>query len=220
MTHSGLEIITMTQGPAMTNAFLLADSASSTAVVIDPAWDGKAIHERAQAMDWRITNIWLTHAHFDHFGGAAELNDRAPSPIPISLHPQDHPLWRVQGGAAFFGVEAFDPGPEPTIEFEHGMLLRLGEYEFEVRHTPGHSPGHVLIRGLEAGVVFCGDLIFAGSVGRTDLPGADQRVLLESIRREVLTLPDEVRLLPGHGPESTVGRERQTNPFLTGALGQ
>lgn len=219
MGNQNLEIITLTQGPAMTNAYLVGDDAIGSAVVIDPAWDGRAIYTEAEERGWRITNIWLTHAHFDHFGGAAELYELSPAPLSIGLHPEDHPLWRVSGGASFFGVEVFDPGPEPTVDLEHGMELHLGEHCFEVRHTPGHSPGHVALNCLEAGVVFCGDLVFAGSVGRTDVPGADPAKLLESIRREILSLPDDTRLLPGHGPETTVGRERKSNPFLTGAIG-
>ncbi len=202
----------------MTNAYLVGDEASKTAVVIDPAWDGEAIHKKAETHGWRITNIWLTHAHFDHFGGSAALHELEMGPIPVGLHPGDHPLWRASGGAAFFGVPTFDPGPEPTIEFEHGMRLRLGPHEFDVRHTPGHSPGHVCLRLVGRSAVFCGDLVFAGSVGRTDVPGADSAALIESIRREILPLADETRLLPGHGPETTVGRERSSNPFLTGDL--
>lgn len=219
MAQSELQILRLTQGATMTNAYVVGDETSETAVVIDPAWDGAEIHEEAKAHEWRITNIWLTHAHFDHFVGLAELHELEPGSIPVSLHPDDHPLWRVHGGAGFFGMETFDPGPEPTIEFEHGMTLRLGSHEFEVRHTPGHSPGHVCLLLAEANVVFCGDLIFAGSVGRTDVPGADSGVLMESIRREILPLPDETRLLPGHGPETTVGRERNSNPFLQAGMG-
>ncbi|MDX1600680.1 MAG: MBL fold metallo-hydrolase, partial [Anaerolineales bacterium] len=171
MENQDLEILTLTQGPAMTNAYLAGDAATGTAVVIDPAWDGGAIYREAEERGWRITSIWLTHAHFDHFGGAAELYELSPTPLAVGLHPQDHPLWRVSGEASFFGVESFDPGPEPTVELEHGMELHLGEHHFEVRHTPGHSPGHVNLNCLQAGVVFCGDLVFAGSVGRTDVPG-------------------------------------------------
>ena len=187
MTELPLQIFSFQLGPASTNAYLVGEPASNTAVVIDPAWDGERILAKAESVGWRITNLWLTHAHFDHFGGAAA-----------------------------FGIHGFDPGPEPTIPLEHGMQLRLGEHTFEVRHTPGHTPGHVAFLLREAGIQFCGDLIFLGSVGRTDLPGGDTQVLLNSIQQEVLSLPDEVRLLSGHGPETTVGRERRSNPFLTG----
>jgi hydroxyacylglutathione hydrolase len=130
------------------------------------------------------------------------------------MHAADIPLWQAHGGAALFGFQHFDPGPQPDLELEHGMQLQLGRHCFEVRHTPGHSPGHVIFVAREAGIVFCGDLIFQGSVGRTDLPGGDWEALLDSIRTEVLVLPDDFLLYSGHGPVTTVGRERASNPFL------
>ncbi len=211
----GLAIVAFTQGPAATNAYLVAEPESDVAVVIDPAWDGDQIREAAEQRDWRISHIWLTHAHFDHFGGAAAISDASEAPVPVALHPADHSLWRMGGGAAAFGISGFDPGPEPTLYLQHGMQLSLGSARFEVRHTPGHSAGHVIFVNLSAGAVFCGDLIFHGSVGRTDLPGGDMATLINSIRREVLTLPDETRLFSGHGPETTVGIERHSNPFLS-----
>jgi hydroxyacylglutathione hydrolase len=212
-----LEIVRLVQGPAQTNAYLVGERAGDRAVVIDPSWDGDEILQEAERRSWRISDIWLTHAHFDHFGGVAELADGSAGAIRVALHPADEPLWRAQGGAPFFGVEAFDPGPEPTIPLKHGMRLKLGTHVFEVRHTPGHSPGHVVFVDEQAGVVFCGDLIFRSGIGRFDLPGGDGDVLLESIRDQILVLPDTVRLLPGHGPETTVGAERMWNPFLTGS---
>ena len=212
----GLEVVPFVLGPAVTNAYLVGDPENGQAVVIDPAWDGDLIYQEAEQREWRITQIWLTHAHFDHFGGAAAISDASPSPVPVALHAADHSLWRMGGGAFAFGLPNFDPGPEPTVYLEHGMKLNLGTHEFEVRHTPGHSPGHVILSYLQGGVVFCGDLIFSGSVGRVDLPGGDMQTLLTSIQNEVLTLPDEVRLFVGHGPATNVGVERRTNPFLSG----
>lgn len=214
-----LEILSIALGPAATNAYLVADPASGVAVAVDPAWDGALIHAEAQRRGWRIIHIWLTHAHFDHFGGAGAISDACPAPVPVALHSKDHPLWRVGGGAFAFGIPNFDPGPEPTIYLEHGMQMRLGGSTFEVRHTPGHTPGHVVFRESEAGLVFCGDLIFQGSVGRTDLSGGDMTTLLRSIREEILTLPDSTRLFVGHGPATTVGKERHSNPFLNGIAG-
>jgi hydroxyacylglutathione hydrolase len=212
---SPLEIVCLTQGPAQTNAYLIGE-AGGTAVVVDPAWDGEAIVRAAEERGWRITNIWLTHAHFDHFGGAAGIDAANPSRVPVALHSDDQPLWRLNGGASLFGVDEFDPGPEPEIALADGMALHLGQHTFEVSHTPGHTPGHVVFLDRQQGLMLCGDLIFLGSVGRFDLPGADGDALLASIRRAVLSLPDEIRLLPGHGPETTVGHERRTNPFLQG----
>ena len=210
-----LEIVSFTLGPAMTNAYLVADSDTKEAVVIDPAWDGKLILAEAQKRGWRIAHLWYTHAHFDHIGGAAEIAD-ALNPLPlVALHPNDHVLWRAGGGAALFGFR-IDPGPEPTIDFVHGQILRLGNVQFEVRFTPGHTIGHCVLYCAQEHVCFCGDLIFAGSVGRTDLPGGDWATLEKSIREQIYNMPDETRLLSGHGPKTTVGEEKRSNPFIQG----
>jgi glyoxylase-like metal-dependent hydrolase (beta-lactamase superfamily II) len=211
-----LEIKPFTLGPAQTNAYLVADLASRAAAVIDPSWDGDLILSEAQRRGWRIAHLWYTHAHFDHIGGAAAIAD-ALNPLPlVALHPADHVLWRAGGGGALFGFD-IDPGPEPGIDLVQGQVLRLGEVIFEVRFTPGHTPGHCVFYAGEAGVCFCGDLIFAGSVGRTDLPGGDFDTLVKSIREQIFTLPDDTRLLSGHGPETTVGEEKLSNPFVGGA---
>lgn len=208
------EVVAFELGMAQTNTYLIGEPGKDHAVVIDPAWQGDRIARAAHDRHWRIGSIWLTHAHFDHFGGAAGIADAYDVPVPVALHEEDQPLWRAMGGAPLFGLPTFDPGPEPTIDLTHGMLLTLGEIEFEVRHTPGHSPGHVILISGELGAVFCGDLIFQGSVGRTDLPGGSWETLLESIQHEILSLPDETRLFPGHGLPTTVGYEREHNPFL------
>ena len=208
-----LEIVPFTLGPALTNAYLVADPDSKDAAVIDPSWDGHVILAEAQRRGWRIAHLWYTHAHFDHIGGAAEIAD-ALNPLPlVALHPNDHVLWRAGGGAPLFGFR-IDPGPEPTIDFVHGQILRLGNVQFEVRFTPGHTTGHCVLYCAQENVCFCGDLIFAGSVGRTDLPGGDWATLETSIRQQIYTLPDSTRLLSGHGPETTVGEEKRFNPFV------
>ncbi len=232
-----LEFVSFTLGPAQTNAYLVADSETKEAAVIDPSWDGHIILEAAQKRGWRIGHLWYTHAHFDHIGGAGAIAD-ALNPLPlVALHPNDHVLWRAGGGGALFGFD-IDPGPEPTIDFVHGMKLQLGDVEFEVRFTPGHTTGHCILYvsspgthalrlqapqppldlplRAETGVCFCGDLIFAGSVGRTDFPGGNWDTLVKSIQEQVFTLPDDTRLLPGHGPETTVGEEKRNNPFVGG----
>lgn len=210
-----LEVVSFTLGPAQTNAYLVADSETKDAAVIDPSWDGHVILEAAQKRSWRIAHLWYTHAHFDHIGGAGAIAD-ALNPLPlVALHPNDHVLWRSGGGGAIFGFD-IDPGPEPTIDFTHGQILKLGSVEFEVRFTPGHTTGHCILYVPAAGICFCGDLIFAGSVGRTDFPGGSWEQLVESIKSQVFTLPDETRLLSGHGPETTVGEEKRSNPFVGG----
>jgi glyoxylase-like metal-dependent hydrolase (beta-lactamase superfamily II) len=171
------------------------------------------IASEAAKRGWRVGSIWLTHAHFDHLAGAGGVADHVNPPPPVALHPDDYPLWRMQGGAMLFGMR-IDPGPEPTVDLNHGMILHLGNYQFEVRHAPGHTPGHVILVCAEENLAFCGDVIFQGSIGRTDLPGGDYATLMDSIHQQVLTLTDETRLLSGHGPETTVGQERRNNPFL------
>jgi hydroxyacylglutathione hydrolase len=208
-----LTIVPMVLGPVQTNAYLLADARTGEAVVIDPAWDGDLILDEASRRGWRIGSIWLTHAHFDHFGGAAAVADGTNPPPPVALHSQDYNLWRMQGGAPLFGMR-IDPGPEPTIDLVHGQQLHLGENLLDVRHTPGHTPGHVVFYCPKDGICFCGDVIFQGSIGRTDLPGGDFDTLLASIHSQILSLPDETRLLSGHGSQTTVGAERRQNPFL------
>jgi len=208
-----LEIISFELGPVVTNVYLVADSESKKAVVIDPAWDGDVVVEAAQGHGWRITDVWLTHAHFDHLAGTAAIAAEIDPPPQVALHPDDLPLWQHQGGAPFFGMH-IDPGPEPNISLAHGQRLRLGSYEFEVRHAPGHTPGHVVFYNKTEKLAFCGDVVFRGSIGRTDLPGGDYRTLIDSIHSQILSLEDETRLLCGHGPETTVGEERLGNPFL------
>jgi len=208
-----LEIVSFTLGPAQTNAYLVADPDTREAVVIDPSWDGHVILQAAQKRGWRIGHLWYTHAHFDHIGGASAIAD-AMNPLPlVALHPNDHVLWRAGGGGAIFGFD-IDPGPEPTIDFVHGMKMKLGSNEFEVRFTPGHTTGHCIFYVASEKVCFCGDLIFSGSVGRTDLPGGSWETLEKSIKEQIFTLPDDTRLLSGHGPVTTVGEEKKNNPFV------
>jgi glyoxylase-like metal-dependent hydrolase (beta-lactamase superfamily II) len=209
-----LHIETLVLGPVQTNAYLIADPESSEAAVIDPAWDGALILRSAQEHGWHIRQLWFTHAHFDHIGGAGALVKALQPPPSQALHPADLPLWRAKGGAPLFGLR-FDSGPEPETALAHGQNLHLGTLQFEVRHAPGHTPGHVLLYCAAQGVLFCGDVIFAGGIGRTDLPGGDYPTLIHSIESQVLTLPDDTRLLSGHGEATTVGWEKRWNAFLT-----
>lgn len=208
-----LEIVPFVLGPVQTNAYLIADPTSGDGAVIDPAWDGHLILAEARRRGWRIAHLWYTHAHFDHIGGAGAIADGL-NPLPlVALHPADHPLWCLEGGAPLFGFK-IDPGPEPTIDLFQGQRLRLGSVEIEVRFTPGHTPGHCIFYVAEAKVCFCGDLIFANGVGRTDLPGGDWDQLVNSIWSQVFTLPPATRLLSGHGAETTVLAETRSNSFV------
>lgn len=211
-----LKIIRLTLGPMPNNVYLLGDDEIGDAVVIDPSFDSNRILVKAEEMGWTLRQVWLTHGHFDHLAGAKEIALAYDPPLPIGLHPADADWYHNAGGAGQFGLSVPQP-PEPTLWFEHGQSLCLGPESqpvVEVLHAPGHSAGHVIFycQGLKA--LICGDVIFREGIGRTDLPGGDMWTLLKTIREQVLTLPDEIRLLPGHGPESTVGHERVHNPFL------
>lgn len=208
-----LEIITFVLGPVQTNTYLLADPETGEAAVIDPAWEGQVILAEVQRRNWQVGQIWLTHAHFDHFGGVAALA-QGSNPIPsVALHAEDLPLWGMQGGASLFGFR-IDPGPEPKMELHHGQVLTLGRNQLEVRHCPGHTLGHVIFYCADHKVAFVGDVIFQGGIGRTDLPGGNYSTLLQSIQAQILSLPEDTRLLSGHGPSTTVALEKVYNPFL------
>ena len=210
-----LEIVPLVLGPVSTNCYLVADPDSGDAAVIDPAWDGNVILAEAQKRGWKIGQLWYTHAHFDHIGGAAELASALdPQPV-IAMHSADRLLWEMGGGGAIFGFR-IDKGPQPSVDLASVRTLRLGSVTFEVRHTPGHTPGHCAFYCAGAATLFSGDLIFQDGVGRTDLPGGDMYSEVYSIKTQIFTLPDETRLLSGHGPETTVGQERMYNLFVGG----
>jgi hydroxyacylglutathione hydrolase len=211
-----LEVIRLTLGPLPNNVYLLGDHDIGDAVVIDPGFDSHFVLNRAVDLGWTLRQVWVTHAHFDHIAGAAEVASAFNPSLTLGLHPADLALYRDGGGAARFGMTITQP-PDPTLLFTDGMRLALhGDQPpvVEVRHAPGHSSGHVMFYCQALGVLFCGDVIFREGIGRTDLFDGDMETLLSSIRDQVFTLPDETRMLPGHGPESTVGYERVHNPFL------
>jgi hydroxyacylglutathione hydrolase len=208
-----LQVIPFVLGPVATNTYLIADDITGEAAVIDPAWDGQVIAAEAQQRGWRIGQIWVTHAHFDHFAGVGDLLAGISPPAAIALHPADLPLWRMKGGAEWFGIR-IEAASQPDILLQPAQVLRVGQHAFEVRHTPGHSPGHVIFYCAADNLAFCGDTIFAGSIGRTDLPGGAEETLIESIHREIFTLPEATRLLSGHGEETSVEKEKRTNLYL------
>jgi glyoxylase-like metal-dependent hydrolase (beta-lactamase superfamily II) len=212
-----LEITCQILGPVATNTYLVGDPETSRAVVIDPAWNGNALAKEIIQAGWKLQAVWLTHAHFDHFGGLAELlaalELEDQDDFYVGLHQDDLPLWKVKGGAVMFGIQV-KSAPKPGHHFQEGEILHLGEHEFIVHHTPGHSPGHVVFHCPADKVIFSGDLIFNQGIGRTDLLGGSYHTLIESIQRFILPLPDETKILSGHGPETTVGFERANNPFI------
>lgn len=208
-----LLIETFTLGPIGNNTYLIIDPVTHSAALIDPSFEIQHVIKRVRQAAYNLEQIWLTHAHFDHIAGVHLLAGSRTPPLPVSLHPGDLPLYHDLGGARKFGFHV-QAGPEPSVLLAHRQSLTIGEILVEVRHTPGHTPGHVVFYAPSAGVVFCGDLIFYGSVGRTDLPGGNHRQLIESIQAQILSLPPQTRLFSGHGPETTVGDEIANNPFL------
>jgi len=209
-----LEIKTFPLGPLANNTYLLMDSASLQAVIVDPTFDSYHILDTILKERLTLNQIWLTHAHFDHIAGAKLFSELRQPPLPIGLHPADLDLYHSGGIASVFGIDMIAL-PEPSLFFEDGQHLEIGEQAVEVIHAPGHSPGHVLFYAPQISTLLTGDLIFKNGVGRTDLPGGDGQQLMASIYHQVLSLPPETRLLPGHGPETTIQEEADNNPYLT-----
>lgn len=208
-----LTIVPATVGPLAANAYLLGDPASGDAVVVDPGDEGDHLLARLRAAGWRLREVWLTHAHFDHVGAVDEVV--AVGDVTVRLHPADLRVYRAAAQTAerWAGLRIRQP-TVPPLALEHGAVLTLGAFRAEVRHLPGHSPGHVVFWVAAAGAVFAGDTLFRGGIGRTDLPGGDHEALLRGIREQLFTLPPETVVWPGHGPPTTVAEERATNPFL------
>lgn len=197
------------------NCYIVADRDAGEAVLVDPGEEAALFLARLQAEQLTLRAIWLTHAHLDHVAGIGAV--KAQLDVPVWLHPADRPLYdRAPDQARMFTGTAMAPLPEPDHDLVPGEPLHVGNCAFDVRFAPGHSPGSVVF--VAEGLALVGDVLFAGSVGRVDLPGGNGPTLVRSIRSQLLTLPDETVVYPGHGPETTIGRERATNPFLTGAI--
>jgi glyoxylase-like metal-dependent hydrolase (beta-lactamase superfamily II) len=183
------------------------------AVVVDPGADAPRIADTVAHEELELVAVLLTHAHVDHVEGVQEIRRAAPE-VPIWIHADALPMYReVAQQAARFGLR-LEAQPEPTDELTHGFRFEFGSCALGVRFAPGHAPGHVILVAEDEAFALVGDVVFHGSIGRTDLPGGDFQTLMRSIREQVLTLPDHTVLYPGHGPSTTVGAERMGNPFL------
>lgn len=201
----------------MQNTVLVVCDDARTAVLIDPGAATPVTLAAARTRGLEVAAILLTHAHLDHIEGVARAKEATGA--PVYLHPADRILYDNLGSqAAAFGVSC-EEQPPPDFDLVPGENVSFGGSEFEVVFAPGHAPGHVIFVSTTEPVAIVGDVIFLGSIGRTDLPGGDYRLLMDSINRTVLTLPPETRLYTGHGPETTVGHEQRTNPFLVPVYG-
>ncbi len=212
-----LEVRTFTSAGWGENAYLARGAGQEHALAIDPGGATPDLIAALQREGMILDGIVLTHAHVDHIEGVAPLV-RATG-APVWLHPAERSWYdQAEAQGRFFGV-ALEAPPPPDRELKGGDVLELAGTRLEVRDVPGHAPGHVILYDAANALAFVGDLVFQGSVGRTDLPGGSWKQLLASIRAAVLTLPDETVLYPGHGPVTTVGQERVGNPFLAPSFG-
>lgn len=206
-----MNVLTITVGAFQENSYLVVDEESQHAVIVDPGGEPLRLIGEIERSTATLDAIWITHAHVDHVGAIASVKERWN--VPVYLHPADKRLYEAAGRQAEVYGLPFEEPPTPDKEFVDGQKLQVGNAEMSVMHTPGHSPGHVVIHGN--GIALVGDCLFAGSIGRTDLPMSNPQQLSESLKK-IASLPPETVVYPGHGPDTTIGEERVSNPFLNG----
>lgn len=204
-------IVTYPIGMMQANCYLVYDKENGDSVIIDPGGDATPVLKEIEKRQLSPHYILNTHGHFDHIAGNASL---ASLNVPFAIHPADRDLLITGGGAQWFGLP-YSRSPSPALDLTDDLVLEIGMLHIEVIHTPGHSPGSVCLYIPEDNALITGDTLFAGSVGRPDLPGGDEHVLMESLKR-LLIFPPETILYPGHGPSSTLAAERHSNPWLRG----
>ena len=199
-------------GPLQCNCTILGDEQTREAIIVDPGDEISRIHRRLTELGLTLKQILITHAHIDHVGGALKL--KALTGAPIYLNEADLPLLQMmEMQAAWLGIETPETAP-PDEALTDGGQVGLPSYPAQVIHTPGHTQGSVCLHFAPMKMVLAGDTLFAGSIGRTDLPGGNFEQIIDSIQSRLLGLPDETRVVPGHGPAPTIGSERRSNPFL------
>ncbi len=200
------------------NCSILWDSESKEAVLIDAGGEADKLQQEVAALGLTVKALWLTHGHLDHAGAVGEL--ARVWQVPVIGPQKEDQFWldQIQESSARYGF----PIPEPVVVdqwLEGGEILKLGTTEFEVRYAPGHTPGHVMYYSAEYSLLWTGDVLFKGSIGRTDFPRGNFDQLMQSIQRECFSLPDDTQFISGHGPLSTIGYEKQFNPFVAGKAG-
>jgi hydroxyacylglutathione hydrolase len=199
-------------GPLACNCTILGDEEAHEAIVVDPGDEVGRIHCRLTELGLQLKQILVTHAHIDHVGGALKL--KRLTGAPTFLNDRDLPLLKMmQMQAAWLGIATPETAP-PDETLAEGQLIGLARFPAQVLHTPGHTQGSICLHFAPLKLLMAGDTLFAGSIGRTDLPGGDYGQIIDSIHSRLLALSDETKVLPGHGPATTIGEERQNNPFL------
>jgi hydroxyacylglutathione hydrolase len=209
-----LEMLTV--GPFQENCYIIGDEDSGAGAVVDPGDEAARIALAVEHTDLEVGSIIVTHAHIDHVGAVAALADEYA--CPVLMHAESEPMLKQLPAQAMMMGLKFGKVPAVDHHISDGEVLEVGKLRLRSLYTPGHAPGHLAFYVEDEGVVLSGDALFAGSVGRVDLPGGSMEILMRSIEERLLTLPDETKVFPGHGPQTEIGSERTTNPFLQGGL--
>ena len=209
-----LEMLTV--GPFQENCYIIGDEESGVGALVDPGDEAARIALAVERTDLEIGSIIVTHAHIDHVGAVAALVDEYA--CPVLMHADSEPMLQHLPTQAMMMALKFGKVPTVNRNIGDGEVLEVGALRLLPLYTPGHAPGHLALYLEDQGLVFSGDALFAGSVGRVDLPGGSMEVLMRSIEERLMTLPDETRVYPGHGPQTEIGNERTSNPFLQGGM--
>ncbi len=210
-----MRIETVVVGPLEVNCYIVWDEKSKEGIVIDPGSEGKRIQRIVEVEGVNLKYIVNTHGHVDHIGANKDLKEAFPE-AELLIHEKDIPLLRNALNSFIAPMVGAKASPEPDRTIDEGDTIEFGEISLKVIHTPGHTAGSICL--YTEGIIFTGDTLFAGSVGRVDLPGSEPEKLIPSIKEKILVYPDDTVVLPGHGPQSTVGQERRYNPFLRGTF--